>query len=83
MIMLLFYYVMFVIGSSTRPIFRTSSLKSSHELISPSSQSSVSAASMHSTASHKAKEFRFDELDEDGSHSDEEEEDEDIDGSWI
>ena len=71
------------LGSSTRPIFRTSSLKTSHELISPSSQSS--AASMHSAASYnKAKEFRFDELDEDGSHSDEDEEEDDNDnGSWI
>ena len=70
-------------GSSSRPIFRTSSLKASHELISPSSQSS--AASMHSASSYKAKEFRFDELEEDGSHSDEEgEEDDDNDnGSWI
>ena len=70
------------LGSSTRPIFRTSSLKTSHELISPSSQSS--AASMHSAASYnKAKEFRFDELDEDGSHSDEDEEEDDNNGSWI
>ena len=72
---------LYLSGSSTRPIFRTSSLKSSQELISPSSQSS--AASVRSTASYKAKEFRFDELEEDDSHSGEEEDDMDIEGSWI
>ena len=69
---------MYTAGSSGgRPIFRTGSLKSSHELISPSS--SAGAISVHSVT-HNARKFPFDELDEDGSHSDDDEED---DGSWI
>lgn len=76
--MLLFYgnNILFPSDSTIQPIVRTRSLKTPHELISPSS--SGVALSMHS-AMHKG--IPFDELDEDDSHSDEDKSDDD--GSWI
>lgn len=62
--------------STIQPIVRTRSLKTSHELISPSSSGGAIGLPL---AVHKG--IPFDELDEDGSHSDDDNSDDD--GSWI